>query len=233
MRRGLLNGGRFRKYLIYAAGEIVLVVIGILIALQINNWNVGNNLKALETKYLKETLTNLQLDLKDIDFNISFNKEKRNSTTIVLDHLKKKLPYKDSLAFHFGNIHGSTRFIPHTSAYESLKSKGIEIIENDGIRKKMTNLYSGVYYNITSFEFEDDHRHQYEILWPQLIKVLKIEELWKEAVPIDYRSLMENIEFQNSLASNIFLRDLMVAKYEVQREEVLQLMRLITLELKS
>jgi len=39
IRRRLLDSGRLRRYLVYALGEIILVVIGILIALQINNWN--------------------------------------------------------------------------------------------------------------------------------------------------------------------------------------------------
>ena len=41
IRRQLLSQNRFNKYLIYAIGEIVLVVVGILIALSINNWNEG------------------------------------------------------------------------------------------------------------------------------------------------------------------------------------------------
>mgnify|MGYP001591841413 CR=1 FL=1 len=39
IRQGLLSENKFSKYLLYAIGEIILVVIGILIALQINNWN--------------------------------------------------------------------------------------------------------------------------------------------------------------------------------------------------
>lgn len=233
IRRDLLNGGRFRKYLIYAIGEIVLVVIGILIALQINNWNMKRNQKSLERKYLKETLANLELDLADIEFNIDFNKGKRNSSAIVLEHIQRKLPYGDSLDFHFANIHGSTRFIPHTSAYESLKSKGVEIIENDTIRRKMTSLYSGVYYNITSFEFEDDHRHQYEILWPELIKAVHVERVWEKAVPVDYEKLFDDVPFQNALTTNVFLRNLMVSKYMEQKEEVQELVLLITEELKK
>ena len=51
-----MSEGKLKKYLLYAFGEIVLVVLGILIALQINNWNAGRNLKAEETKLLKSLL---------------------------------------------------------------------------------------------------------------------------------------------------------------------------------
>jgi len=45
IRQNLLSESKFSQYLIYAIGEIVLVVIGILIALQINNWNEEKKLK--------------------------------------------------------------------------------------------------------------------------------------------------------------------------------------------
>ena len=44
IRQRLLTENKFSKYLLYAIGEIILVVIGILIALQINNWNEGRKL---------------------------------------------------------------------------------------------------------------------------------------------------------------------------------------------
>ena len=48
IRQKLLSENKFSKYLIYAVGEIVLVVIGILIALQINNWNEIRQIKKVE-----------------------------------------------------------------------------------------------------------------------------------------------------------------------------------------
>ena len=52
IRQKLLAKNKFSKYLIYAIGEIVLVVIGILIALQINNWNEQQKTKSNQEKYL-------------------------------------------------------------------------------------------------------------------------------------------------------------------------------------
>ena len=48
IRQGLVNQERIGKYLLYAIGEILLVVIGILLALQINNWNEESNIRAQE-----------------------------------------------------------------------------------------------------------------------------------------------------------------------------------------
>ncbi len=64
IRQKLLAENRFSKYMVYAVGEIILVVIGILIALQINNWNETQKIKHVEQEYLqllkKEFDSNLQ-----------------------------------------------------------------------------------------------------------------------------------------------------------------------------
>lgn len=62
IRQRLLSENKFNKYLIYAVGEIILVVIGILIALQINNWNELNKKKQDERVLLVAVLENLELD---------------------------------------------------------------------------------------------------------------------------------------------------------------------------
>ena len=61
IRERLLSENKFSKYLIYAIGEIILVVIGILIALQINNWNE----KRQEANQEKITLSNLNDEFQD------------------------------------------------------------------------------------------------------------------------------------------------------------------------
>ena len=62
IRQKLLSDNKFSKYLLYAIGEILLVVIGILIALQINNWNELNKKKQDERVLLMAVLENLELD---------------------------------------------------------------------------------------------------------------------------------------------------------------------------
>lgn len=72
-RQKMLTENRFSKYLLYAIGEIVLVVIGILIALQLNNWNESRKLFDAELKVYSKLLTDLNesyfLTLKKIEYN--------------------------------------------------------------------------------------------------------------------------------------------------------------------
>ena len=60
IRQQLLAKNKVSSYLLYAVGEIVLVVIGILIALSINNWQQENQNKKLEKRYLEDLRVNLK-----------------------------------------------------------------------------------------------------------------------------------------------------------------------------
>ena len=102
IRKRLINEGKTTNYLKYALGEIILVVIGILIALQVNNWN-QNRIENLRTRELLESMKNdLSSDINFISGYISWNdKQVKHSIEILndsingaldADNLYKKLP---------------------------------------------------------------------------------------------------------------------------------------------
>ena len=86
IRRSLLNENRMGKYFKYAIGEILLVVIGILIALQINNWN--EHRKSLQDQ--KATIASLKLEfqknLVDLEGNMNTIESIINAGSILLEH---------------------------------------------------------------------------------------------------------------------------------------------------
>ena len=79
---------KFSKYLIYAIGEIILVVIGILIALSINTWNENKKNKIKEIKSLTELRKDLVQNLNDINGNISNLQICKNSNTKFKNNFK-------------------------------------------------------------------------------------------------------------------------------------------------
>lgn len=232
IRQKLLTENKFSRYLLYAIGEITLVVIGILIALWINNLNNENQSRKIEIKYLNEIKNNLKLDVGDILFNIDFNQDKLKSNEIVLVYLNQNFEYSDSLNFHFSNLLGSTRSIVNLSAYENLKSRGLEIISNDSLRQIITKVYSTSYNNIIDFEFQDDHRHQYNVLWPAVVQSINIKTMWTEASPIDIHKIKSNYQLKNAISTNIFIRKYMINNYKKLKIEVLNLIDQIEQELK-
>lgn len=129
-----------RQYIRYAIGEILLVVIGILIALQINNWNEDRKLYHVETRKLHELAEGLEDDLEDINLNISIFEMAIESGNILLEVLQREVPYHDSLATHFAQSNFYARFIVNSGPYESLKNEGLELISNQMLRKKISYM---------------------------------------------------------------------------------------------
>ena len=142
IRQTLIMENKTSKYLKYAIGEIVLVMIGILLALQINNWNENRKIRAFEVKMLSEI--RLELIRDTIYFNAI--KERPTSANESIDKIIKFMDNgeseNDSILKYINNsINLSFQFIYHKGAYESLKSVGFDKISNDTIRIMMTGIY--------------------------------------------------------------------------------------------
>ena len=139
IRYNLMETGKTTKYFKYAIGEIILVVIGILIALQINNWNETRKTKQVELKILKE----LKDDLKETKADLLTDIEKAKLTLDTIDVL-----YQSVINNDWDNVKISTDFIyelpklfPKLSAYKSLQTYGVNILSNDSLRKSVTDFY--------------------------------------------------------------------------------------------
>ena len=85
IRQKLLSENKFSKYLLYAIGEILLVVIGILIALQINNWNQEKIDRKQEVKLLSQITTDLEknkIELTELQERLEVNKYAMDSLLV-------------------------------------------------------------------------------------------------------------------------------------------------------
>ncbi|MFZ1791354.1 MAG: DUF6090 family protein [Saprospiraceae bacterium] len=140
IRQNLLNEGKTSKYLKYAIGEIVLVVIGILIALQINNWNENQKSKKDEQYVLTEVLKNLQEDATLVDEIIIHRKKTQTAINNLQKYLSSETDDADSLQFHLVYLLTWERYFPINNAYEILKSKGLQL-SNDGLTTKISRYY--------------------------------------------------------------------------------------------
>jgi len=238
LRQNLLSDNKLSKYLLYAIGEIVLVVIGILIALQVSNWNNARQLRQVEIKYLKELAINLQSDTEDIRFNIAFNEVRLRACQMVLQSLQEHETYSDSLDNYYGNLLYTTRSVVNMSAYETLKSRGLEIISNDSLRQVITKLYSFTYQNAIDFEIQDDHALQYSIFMPTVLKKIimdpanNINEGLQRGRPMDFQALKTDDEFKNALVMNIDIRKYMLEFYRELEVESIACLRRVQEELK-
>lgn len=133
------------KYLKYAIGEIILVVIGILIAVQINSWHQDRNRKAVELVLLQQLKEDMLQIFGDIysDFNII--KSGRTSHYNIVDYIENDTPYNDSMCFDFYFVKRDEYIYPNEAIYSRLKEEGLDIIKNDSIRFITQRLYESIF----------------------------------------------------------------------------------------
>ena len=101
IRQGLLKENKFSKYLLYAIGEIILVVIGILIALQLNNLNDQKKINMQEKKLLAELVNNLDENIAILEDYKSFQNGRIHIADSILNHFKNNTA-TDNLSGVFG-----------------------------------------------------------------------------------------------------------------------------------
>jgi len=194
------------KYLKYAIGEIVLVVIGILIAISINNWNQERQSEKIEHKLLSELIEALVEDYSKVDNTIRWNKRDQSSCRIILEHLDRNLLYHDSLLMHFRQANNWSIVMFTKSAFDNAKSYGLYFIKDDSTRKLLTQFYE---YQIVWDETNNERQTQYyyNTVIPELTNLFEFTSapsLYSKGVrPKDYESLKTNESYRNILKSNI------------------------------
>ena len=214
------------KYLKYAIGEIVLVVIGILIALSINNWNKERQTKKNEDKLLTEMLNSIKSDYAFLNFAITVNKKIQTSCEIILSQLNHNATYHDSLEYHFMNSNNWMTILLRKNGYEKAKSYGLEFM-SDSLRNKITNFYENrlVFMDVM---MERQNLYYYNIAVPLMTGLFQetiTPSLRQEGVaPYDYEALKGDLKYRNILKTNIRNRGLEVRwiKNLIRRMEILE-----------
>ncbi|MGK0413274.1 MAG: hypothetical protein ACJA1B_001477 [Polaribacter sp.] len=140
IRKNLLIENKTSKYFKYAIGEIILVVIGILIALQINNWNENQKTKTTEIYVLNEILNNLNEDGIILSEIVEQRQKAKTSVADMLNYLQTEDINKDILEKDMLRFLTFERYFPINNAYEVLKSKGLQLSNN-----KLTTQISRYY----------------------------------------------------------------------------------------
>ena len=157
MRQNLLKHGQVSKYLLYAIGEIALVMIGILLALQVNNWNENRKLAHLEKQYLyaleEEFILNFE-KLKSLDTLLGHQLSASNEI-IQHTHPEKKLLDEFEFAYLLGEGFRDThKYNPSSGVMKDLINSGkLSLITNAELRRILADWDSNI---IQVEEFEDE-----------------------------------------------------------------------------
>lgn len=150
IRQKLLSENKFSKYLIYAIGEIVLVVIGILIALSINNYNESRIDRLSEQTILKQLKSEFNSNLIQLDEKIGIREYMMNSAIQLLDYIDNPVIRNvDSVDMHVAKTIPYTTFDPIIN--DLATSGNLRLIRNDSL-KALLSIWTSEIVQVTEGE---------------------------------------------------------------------------------
>lgn len=216
IKSNLVQDGKAGKYLAYALGEIVLVVIGIILAVQINNWIENEKRQNLQVEILREIQKNLEGDLREVNDELENYTLMQEYDSSLLTSAQQNLPFNDPLGGYAYSLEISGHMNPTLSGYEMLKSKGIDLITDDSLRITLTDLYERWYTYYMKYENERIAIVQ-TLIKPYMTKNFYQEKdtaFWtgRKRVPMNYTALTKDPEWVSIIQTNEGLAIVMTTK---------------------
>ncbi|MCG8859996.1 hypothetical protein [Tenacibaculum finnmarkense] len=160
IRQNLLSEGKTGKYFKYAIGEIVLVMVGILLALQVSNWNKNRQDRVSEQKLLNSIHKDFLENKKQFDITKSIHQTHFSSLEKILSLLpiNGNKVSADSIAYYESLIKSNT-FTPYSSTVDLIvNSNSIQLIENDTLKGYLVSWKN------VSIEYLEEEEYYYKLL---------------------------------------------------------------------
>lgn len=209
IRQRLIESGSITKYLLYAIGEILLVVIGILIALQVNNWNENRINKINETLILNDLRKEFQMNQVKLDSTISYHQVLLGATNEVLNLIRE--PEEVIIQHNPDSIIYLTLdysdYSPGRSVISELISSGkLNLISSDSLRMLIFDWGSALEENAEAYDTMDEMSQNLTI--PYLTKNGSMKEIDKYGIlrgnggsKFEPRNhlLFQELEFENHM----------------------------------
>jgi hypothetical protein len=208
-----MKSGKTTKYFKYAIGEIILVVIGILIALQINNWNENRKERRQEQVLLKQLHSEFQSNLEQLDAKIELRNMMSKASRKLLDYIDHpEKRQQDSVIKYIAITQIGPTFDPIVN--DLVSSGRIQLLQNQTLKEKLS-LWTSEIVQVT----------EEEVLWVD-IKTNKFQSYLSEKIPM--RSVIN--EFWKSQTLSTFHLDegfettfeIGTSKKDLNIEEVLE-----------
>ena len=235
----MLTENKFSKYFIYAIGEIFLVVIGILIALGINNWNENSKKLYQEQEILKNLKQDFLYNLDALHNVLKINAERINSAKTALHHTGNRYSNDFDIDPILGEIASSNYYYPKNGFLNDLIYSGnLGIITNSNLRNRLTSWTP----KLEDLNRRQDANKEFENLIIRYViekgswlnsdehsddKTIKNLKFPSSGFKVDNNELLKNIEFENMVENQAVFLELMnerLTKCQKLNEEVLKLL---------
>ncbi len=216
----------------YAMGELLLIILGILIALAISDWNDRRLQHQQEQALLREVRTTLEADLAELELRLA----KLQETLPRIEELSRRLKtggtYDPSLDRLFGAAYGVHGINLNTTAYETLKSIGLQSITNLDLRLGITRIFDHHYENILSGR-DIGQGVTLDIMRPYFLEHFRDLQFLESATPINYKTIANDTYFHNMIDYRLaVLRNNQMDSYPKAIAEIRSVLGLLEKELK-
>jgi hypothetical protein len=182
----------------HAIGELVLIVVGILIALYISDWNDQRLQRIEENAMLNEIRSALETDLDALvskHASITADVRKMQQLRALLENSS---PYDPSMDELFGAVYGLQTINLNTSAYETLKSLGLQSISNAQLRQQIAFVFDHYYERIDG-EHEIEQGINFGLMRPYYLQHFSGLQILQSATPVDYGFVASDPYYRNIL----------------------------------
>ena len=197
----LLTNNKFSKYLIYAIGEIALVIIGILIALSINNANELGKTKTYEKALLTELQFTIADEIKKMEKRIEVNSGSLASCNFLITQLEQNLPLHDSILVHLKNSFKVWDAKIRFSSFENVKENGLLFIKDKRARYLLLEVYE-VQIKFLEHLMERYDLYHYNTVAPELTNnydFVIVQGAGMVPKPVNFSPTNENRKLKNML----------------------------------
>lgn len=210
----------FIQRMLYLVGQVVLIFLGVTVAIWFENINEARKEKKFEQVLLSEMLFNLNNDIRSIDEGVRIINDGIYAGEKIVEALKKN--DFDSIPYYMTTIMWYNIGLYNSSSYETIKSKGLDIIQDNSLRQKIVQ-----YYEERVKYLKEVEKVGYNLTWqqymPQAISKFRDFSLLTGTQPLDINALKNDNEFKQVILITIELKKFERRQHVVLRESAVLL----------
>ena len=253
IRQKLLEQNKVTRYLAYAVGEITLVMIGILLALQVNNWNENRKDRIKEQKVLLELKTLFEENIAQLENKILIRKNIIKKAGEVISYIDNKEEVSlDSLTLKLSAIIVAPTYDPIDNGL--MDAENLQLLSNDSLRRILSKFPSG----IADLKQQEDEfvRLYYNSITPFLIQnglardvnqsfygdpsnltymldnsIVSQTNLGKSKKTTNVKDILNNVEFESILATTLSVNVGVNWESESYKKQMVEILNFITSEI--
>ncbi len=202
LRRRYFENNKAYRYFAYASGEVLLVVIGILIALQVNNWNENKKETQLVTNALQEIFENLKVDTTNLNIFYQQCADDETAQNRVIRAITERTPWNDQIEADLGRVMLARNLVSVRNGYDLLKDIGIAKVKDNELRSSLVSYYDLAIPKVYQ-ENKDDYFEFEQVFLPYAREHFEDWLFGKKGIPLDYGELQQDHYFLVSLKFNL------------------------------